>query len=55
MRNNLGEKFSQRHGYRGPEREIKVREEAPKALRIAISAYCSERRNVPYGNAADRL
>jgi hypothetical protein len=51
MRNNLGEKFSQRHGYRGPEREIKVREEAPKGLRIAIP----ERRNVPYGNAADRL
>ena len=32
----MGERFSDRHGYRGPEQEISVREEAPDELRYAI-------------------
>ncbi len=32
----MSETFSDRHGYRGPELEITVREDAPEKLRYAI-------------------
>lgn len=34
--------FSDRHGYRGPDEEITIREDAPDGLRFAVLAIAKE-------------
>ena len=43
----MPDRFSDRHGYHGPEQEITVRDDAPEGLRFAIPLIAQDAGMVP--------